>query len=102
MKVAEPPATDIVEAVHCGGAVYVGEIVTVVEVELEEDGRLVEEVRLDKEDWLVVIGRTGLRVDEEEIVVEVEEEPGIADGWVLVLMLVVIELDVDVVWLLVD
>jgi vacuolar-type H+-ATPase catalytic subunit A/Vma1 len=89
VKVAESPATEIVAAVHCGGAVYVGEI-----------------VRLDgKDDWLVVLGKAdGLRVDEDDTIVEVEEELGIADGWVLVLMLVlvVIALDVDVVWLLVD
>jgi hypothetical protein len=35
VKVAEPPATEIVIMVHCGGAVYVGEIVVVLEVELE-------------------------------------------------------------------
>lgn len=56
MKVAEPPATEIIAAVHCGGAVYVGEIVVV--LELEEDGRFVEKPRLDEEDdWLVVLGK---------------------------------------------
>jgi hypothetical protein len=44
VKVAESPATEIVAAVHCGGAVYVGEIVVV----LEEDGKLVGDVRLDE------------------------------------------------------
>ena len=104
MKVAEPPATEIVAAVHCGGAVYVGEIIVVLEVELEEDGRLVEKVRLDEEEnWLVVLGKAdGLRVDEDDTIVEVEEELGIADGWALILVLVVIELDVDNVGLLVD
>ena len=104
MKVAEPPATDIVEAVHCGGAVYVGEIIVVLEDELEKDGRLVEKVRLDEEeDWLVVLGKAdGLRVYEDDTIVEVEEELGIADGWAIILVLVVIELDVDNVGLLVD
>ena len=104
MKVAEPPATEIVAAVHCGGAVYVGEIIVVLEDELEKDGRLVEKVRLDEEeDWLVVLGKAdGLRVYEDDTIVEVEEELGIADGWALILVLVVIELDVDNVGLLVD
>ena len=87
MKVAEPPATEIVIMVHCGGAVYVGEIVVV----LEED------------DWLVVLGKVdGLELDEDDTIVEVEEEFEIDDDWVLVLVLVVIELDVDSVGLLVD
>jgi hypothetical protein len=104
VKVAEPPATEIVAAVHCGGAVYVGEIIVVLEDELEKDGRLVEKVRLDEEeDWLVVLGKAdGLRVYEDDTIVEVEEELGIADGWALILVLVVIELDVDNVGLLVD
>jgi hypothetical protein len=90
--------------VHCGGAVYVGEIVVVLEVELEEDSRLVEDVKLDEEDnWLVVIGKPdGLEVDEDDTIVEVEKELGIADGWVLVLVLVVIELDFNSIGLLVD
>ena len=101
MKVAEPPATEIVAAVHCGGAVYAGEIVVVLEL---EEGRFVGKLRLDeKDDWLVVLGKAdGLRLDEDDTIVEVEDELGIADGWALMLVLVVIELDVDNVGLLVD
>jgi hypothetical protein len=51
----------------------------------------------------VVLGKAdGLEVDEDDTIVEVEEELSIVDGWVLVLVLVVIELDVDNVGLLVD
>ena len=101
MKVAEPPATEIVAEVHCGGAVYVGEIVVV--LEFEEDGGFVEKLRLDEDDWLVVLGKAdGLRLDEDDTIVEVEDELGIADGWALMLVLVVIELGVDNVRLLID
>jgi hypothetical protein len=101
VKVAEPPATEIVAAVHCGGAVYAGEIAVVLEL---EEGRFVGKLRLDEmDDWLVVLGKADeLRLDEDDTIVEVEDELGIADGWALMLVLVVIELDVDNFGLLVD
>jgi hypothetical protein len=72
----------------------------------EDGGWLVvfenDNVRVDREDgWLVVVvfGKAGLRLYEDEILDEVGKV-GIADGWVLVL--VATELDIDSVWLLVD